>query len=120
MIVLKDVGVAGMGEIDQGPSASQTHSHSKRELMRRCYVDNLGRGTLRRSRKNNTFIVDRSRHDGRASKAEDSSSLIESRVFDPGHLTAIYQRQRADHHSLLRSRSNDDLVGMTARASMIT
>ena len=49
-----------------------------------------------------------------------SPRLVETRVLDPSNLPSIYESHCADHHCLLRTGSNDDLVWMTARTSVIT
>ncbi len=88
--------------------------------MRRRHVNYFGRALFRRPRDRDSFPVNRSGNDGRPGEAKGSTSLVKSRIFDPRDLTPIYEGHRADHHCLLRSSSDDDLVWMTARASVIT
>src|SRR5438093_13510727 len=120
MIVLKNIGVTLTREIDQRGPACQTHGHAERELMRRCDVNNLWRCLFRRPCDHDSFPVHWSRNYCRAGETKSAPGLIESWIFDPRDLTPIYQRHRADHHRLLRSSSDNDLVRMTARASVIT
>ena len=87
--------------------------------MRGRYVNDFGRRLLRRPRDHDPFLVNRSRNHGRPGETKNSASLIKSRIFDPRDFTTIYQGHRADHHRLLRSGGDDDLVRMTARTSVI-
>src|SRR6266478_6953784 len=120
VIVLENVGVARARKIDQGRSPRQTHRHAERELMGRSHVDYFGRALFRRPRDCDSFPVNRSWYDSRPGKAERSTSLVKSRIFNPRNLATIYQRHRADHHGLLCSSGNNDLVWMTTRTSVIT
>src|SRR5207249_7581104 len=94
--------------------------HAERELMRRSHVDYFWRALLRWSRDCNPVPVNRSWNDGCSGKAKGSASLVKSGILDPRDFTSIYQRHRANHHCLLRSSCDDDLVGMTACSSVIT
>src|SRR5437762_10392923 len=120
MIVLENVGIAVAREINQRRPACETHRHAERELMRRCDVNNLWRCLFRRPCDHDSFPVHWSRNYCRAGETKSAAGLIESWIFDPRDLTPIYQRHRADHHRLLRSSSNNNLVRMTSRASVIT
>jgi hypothetical protein len=90
------------------------------KLMRRSYVNYFWRALFRRPRDCDSFLVNRSWHDIRPGKAERSASLVKSRVLNPRNLAAIYQCHRANHHCLLRSSGDDDLIWIAARASVIT
>src|SRR5439155_17154822 len=120
MIVLENVGVARARKIDQGRPPRKTHRHAERELMGRSYVNYFWRALFRRPRDCDSLPVNRSGYDNRPCKAERSASLVKSRVFDPSNLPSIYERHRANHHCLLRSGRDDDLVWMTAGTSVIT
>ena len=87
--------------------------------MRRSYVNYFWRALFRRPRDCDSFSVNRSWHDHRPGKTKRSASLIKSWILNPRNLAAIYQRHRADHHCLLRSGGDDDLIRMAARASVI-
>src|SRR5436305_14782396 len=119
MIVLKNIGVTLTREIDQRGPACQTHGHAERELMRRCDVDNLWRCLFRRSCDHDTFPIHWSRNYCRAGETKSAPRLIKSGIFDPRDLTPIHQRHRADHHRLLRPGRDQNLVRVTARASVI-
>src|SRR5437773_2616278 len=119
MIVLENVGVARARKIDQGRPSRKTHRHAERELMGRSYVNYFWGALFRRPRDCDSFPVNRSWHDHRAGKPNGSTSLIKSWVLNPRNLAAIYQCHRADHHCLLRSSGNDDLIRIAARASVI-
>src|SRR6266481_2586403 len=112
VIVLKNVGVARARKIDQGRSPRETHRHAERELMGGSYVNYFRRALFRRPRDCDSFSVNRSWHDHRPGKAERSPSLIKSWVLNPRNLAAIYEGHCADHHSLLRSSGDDDLIRM--------
>src|SRR5438046_8326675 len=120
MIVLKNIGVTLTRKINQRRPARETHRHAERELMRRGHVNNLWRCLFRRPRDHDSFPVHWSRNYCRAGEARSAAGLIDSWLFDPRHLAPISQRHRADHHRLLRSSSDNALVRMTARASVIT
>src|SRR4030095_556524 len=120
VVVLENVSVAGARKIDQSRSPRETHRHSKRKLMRRSYIDDFRRALFRWSRDRDSFPVNRSWNDGRAREAQGSAGLVKSRILDPRNLTPIYEGHRADHHCLLGSSGDDDLVWMTARTSVIT
>src|SRR5438876_5986166 len=120
VIVLENVGVARPCKIDQGRPSRQAHRHAERELMGRSYINDFRRALFRRSRDCDSFPVNRSWYDNRPGKAERSASLVKSRILNPSNLATIYQRHRADHHGLLCSSGNNDLVWMTTRTSMIT
>src|SRR5438045_4933078 len=75
---------------------------------------------FRRPRDCDSFPVNRSWNDGCPGEAKGAASLVESRILDPRYLTPIYEGHCTDHHCLLRSSRDDDLVGMTARTSVIT
>src|SRR6266566_9600242 len=62
----------------------------------------------------------RSRNHRCTGETKSAAGLIESRIFDPRDLAPIHQRHRADHHRLLGSSSDNKLVRVTARASVIT
>src|SRR5262249_35927211 len=94
--------------------------HTERELMGRSYVDDFRRALFRWSRDRDSFSVNRSWNDCRPREPKGSASLIKSRILDPCHLTLIYEGHHADHHRLLRSGGDDDLVWMTACTSVIT
>src|SRR5438046_1019029 len=119
MIVLENVGVARTCKIDQSRPPRETHRHAKRELMGRSYVNYFWRALFRRPRDCDSFPVNRSWHDNRPGKAERSASLVKSWVLNPRNLAAIYHRHRADHHCLLRSSGDDDLIWIAARTSVI-
>jgi hypothetical protein len=119
VIVLKNVGVTLTREIDQRGPARQTHGHAKRKLMGRRHVNNFGRCLFRRPREHDSFPIHRSRNYRCSSETKSAPGLIESWIFNPRDLTPIYQRHRADHHRLLRSSSDNDLVRVTARASVV-
>src|SRR6266566_6500256 len=119
VIVFENVRVAGTGKIDQGRPPRETHGHAERELMGRSYVNYFRRALFRRPRDCDSFPVNRSWHDNRPGKAERSASLVKSWVLNPSNLAAIYQRHRADHHCLLRSSGDDDLIWIAARASVV-
>src|SRR6266567_127062 len=119
MIVLENVGVACTRKIDQGRPPRKTHRHAERELMGRSYVNYFWRALFRRPRDCDSFPVNRSGYDNRPGKAKRSAGLVKSRIFDPRDLTPIHQGHCADHHCLLRSSGDDDLVWMTACASVI-
>ncbi len=44
---------------------------------------------------------------------------MKSRIFNPRHVAAIEQCERADQQRLLRSGRDDDLIGMTMRAAEV-
>src|SRR6266478_7362867 len=119
VIVLENVSVARAREINQSRPSRETHRHAERKLMGRRHVNYFWRAFFRRPRDHDSFPVNRSGNDGRAGEAKGSASLIKSRIFDPCHLTPIYQGHRADHHCLLRSGGDDDLIWITARTSVI-
>ena len=79
----------------------------------------LGARLFRRPSDHDPFPIDRSRNYGRSGETKSAASLIKSRIFDPRDFTRIHQRHRADHHRLLRSSGDNDLVGMTAGAPII-
>src|SRR5437870_13672477 len=87
--------------------------------MGRSYVNYFGRALFRRPRDCDSFPVNRSWHNSRPGKTKGSSSLIKSWILDPGYLTPIYQGHRADHHCLLRSSGDDDLIWIAMCASVI-
>src|SRR5438067_3428930 len=120
MIVLKNIGVTLTRKINQRRPARETHRHAERELMRRRHLNNLWRCLFRRPCDHDSFPVHWSRNYCRAGETKSAAGLIESWIFDPCHLTPIYQRHRADHHRLLRSSGDNNLVRMTARTSVIT
>src|SRR5436190_3999429 len=120
VIILENVSVAGAGKIDQCRPPRQAHGHTKWELMRRSNIDDFRRPLSGRPRDGDPFPVNRLWNNARACKAKSSASLVKSRIFHPCNLSAIYQGHRADHHRLLRSSGNDDLVRVTTRASVIT
>src|SRR5437762_2316840 len=119
VIVLENVGVARARKIDQGRPPRETHRHAERKLVGRSYVNYFWRALFRRPRDCDSFSVNRSWHDNRPGKAERSASLVKSWVLNPSNLAAIYQRHRADHHCLLRSSGDDDLIWIAARASVV-
>src|SRR3954470_5449662 len=119
MIILENVGVAPPRKINQRRSAGETHCHPERELMRRSYVNYFWRTLFRRSRDRDSLCVDRPWHDRRPCKSEGSASLVKTRILNPRNIAAIHQCHRANHHCLLRSSGDDDLIRMAARASMI-
>src|SRR5262245_28715113 len=120
MIVLENVGVARSCEINQRGSSRETHRHTEGELMGRGHVNYFGRALFRWSRDRDSFPVNRSWNNSRPGKAQGSAGLVKSRLLDPSHFTPIYERHHADHHCLLGSSGDDDLVWITARTSMIT
>src|ERR1700730_14805986 len=120
MIVLENVSIAGARKVDQSRSSRETHRHAERELVRGSDIDDFRRVLFRRPCDRDSFPVNRPWNDGRAGEAKDSASLVKSRIFDPGNLSAIYEGHRADHHCLLRASGNDDLIRMTARTSVVT
>src|SRR6266550_3236314 len=119
VIVLENISVARAREIDQSRPSRETHRHAERKLMGRRHVNYFWRALFRRSSDRDSFSVNGSGNDGRAGEAKGSASLVKSRIFDPCHLTPVYESHRADHHCLLRSSGDDDLVWMTARTSVI-
>src|SRR6184192_1657764 len=120
MIVLGNVGIAVARKINQRGPSGETHRHAERELMRRGDVNYLWCCLFRWPRDHDSFPIHWPRNHRRSGETESAASLVKSRIFDPRYLPAIYQRHRADHHRLLRSSSDNDLVRMTARASVIT
>src|SRR5438876_1926423 len=120
MIVLENVSIAGSRKIDQRCSTRETHRHTEWELVRRSHVNDFGRALFRGARDRDSFPVNWARNDGCPGETKGTASLIESRIFDPRNLSPIYESHRADHHCLLRSGGNDDLVRMTTRTSVIT
>src|SRR5439155_3274353 len=88
--------------------------------MRGRDVYDFRRALFRRPRNRDAFPVNRPWYNGRASEAKSSASLVKSGIFNPRNLAAIYQGHCADHHCLLCASSNDDLVRMTTRTSIIT
>src|SRR2546428_14074971 len=88
--------------------------------MRRSHVNYFGRVLFRRPRDRDPFPIDKSWNNSRPGEPKYPASLVESRIFNPRNLTPIYERHCADHHCLLRSSGDDDLVGMTACTSVIT
>ena len=80
----------------------------------------LGDWLFRPARDHDSFPVDRPWNNRCSSETKGATRLVKSGILDPRDLTPIYQRHRADHHRLLRSGGDDDLVRMTARASVIT
>src|SRR5438067_10907243 len=120
MIVLENVGIAVARKINQCGPSGETHRHAERELMRRGDVNNLWCCLFRWPRDHDSFPIHWPRNHRRSGETESAASLVKSRIFDPWCLPAIYQRHRADHHRLLRPSSGNDLVRMTARASVIT
>src|SRR5213080_5432153 len=119
VIVLENVGVARTCKIDQGRPPCETHRHTERELMGGSYVNYFWGALFGRPHDCDSFSVNRSWHNVRASKPEGAASLIKSWVLNPRDLTAIYQCHRADHHCLLRSSGDDDLIWFAARASVV-
>src|SRR6266550_1249955 len=119
MIVLENVGIALTREIDERGPARETHRHAERELMGRRYVNNFGRQPFRCPCDHDSFPIPWSRNHCRAGETKSAAGLIESRILDPGDLAPIYQRHRADHHRLLRSSGDNDLVRVTACASVV-
>src|SRR5262245_24798855 len=87
--------------------------------MGRSYVNYFWRARFRRPRDCDSLAVNMSWHDVGPGNAERSASLIKSRVLTPSNLAAIYQCHRADHHCLLRSGRDDDLIWIAARAPVI-
>src|SRR5437588_3928325 len=120
MIVLENVSIALARKINESGPARRTHRHAERELMGRGDVNYFGRRLFRRPRDHDSFPVNRSRNHGRPGEAKNSASLVESGIFNPRDLTTIDQAHRADHHRLLRSSGDDNLVRMPACASVIT
>src|SRR6266478_940342 len=119
VVVLENVSVAGARKIDQSRSSRQTHSHAKRELVGRSDVDDFWRALSRRPRNRDSLPVNRPWNNGCPCEPKRPASLVKSRIFDPRNLSSVYESHRADHHCLLRSRCDDDLVWMTTCTSVI-
>ena len=110
-VVFKNKGVVSMRKIKQGSP--------KGKLMGRRYVDDSRQRLVSQSRDHHSFMVDRLRHYFSADKSKDSSGLVKTGIFNPRSLAGIYQRHCADHHCLLHSGDDHDLIRMTARPSKI-
>src|SRR6516165_6114749 len=119
VVVFENVGITGTRKIDQGRSPRETHGHAEGKLMGRGDVDYFGRTLFRRTSDCDSFPVNRPWHDNRPGKAERSASLVKTWVLNPRNLAAIYQCHRADHHCLLRSSGDDDLIRIAARSSVV-
>src|SRR5262245_13481047 len=119
VIVLENVGVAFAREIDQGRPSRKTHRHAERELMGRSDVNYFWRVPFQRLRDCDSLSVNRSWHNFRACKPEGSASLVTSGILHPRNLASIYQSHRANHHCLLCSSGNDDLIRIAARAPVV-
>src|SRR5437016_11179978 len=119
MIVLENVSVAGARKVDQSRSSRETHRHTEWELMRRSDIDYFRRALFGRPRDCDSLPVNRPWNNRRPSESKSPASLVKSRVFDPRNLSSIYEGHCADHHRLLRSCCDDNLVWMTTRASVI-
>src|SRR6266496_4577633 len=119
MIVLENVGVARARKIDQGRPPRKTHRHPERKLMRRSDVDDFWRRLFRWPRDRDALPINRSWNHCCSCETKGPAGLVKSRIFDPRNLTPIHQGHCADHHCLLRSSGDDDLVWMTACASVI-
>src|SRR6266513_5003123 len=120
MVVLENESVTPARKVDQGCSSRKTHRHAEGELMRRSDINYFRRTLFRWPRNGDSLPVNRLWNDSRAGEAKGSASLIKSRIFDPRDVSPIYERHRTDHHCLLRSSGDDDLVRMTAGTSVIT
>src|SRR5439155_18845486 len=110
---------AGARIVDQSRSSRETHRYAERELMRGSDIDYFRRALFGRPRDCDSLPVNRPWNNRRPSESKCPASLVKSRVFDPRNLSPIYEGHRADHHCLLRSGGDDDLVWMTTRASVI-
>src|SRR5215470_9776936 len=113
VVVLKNVSVAFARKIDERGAARQTHGHAERELMRRCDVNYFRRGFLWWIANDEPFSIDRSRNNCRTGETEYAARLVKSGIFHPCDFTSIHQGECADHHCLLRSSGDDDLIVMT-------
>src|SRR5438874_2980665 len=109
-VVFKNKGVVSMRKIKQGSPALETHCHPKGKLMGRRYVDDSRQRLVSQSRDHHSFMVDRLRHYFSADKSKDSSRLVKTGIFNPRSLAWIYQRHCADHHCLLHSGDDHDLI----------
>src|SRR5205814_10219738 len=74
---------------------------------------------FRRPRDRDSFPVNGSWNNGRPREPKAPAGLVKSRIFDPSNFSSIYEGHRADHHCLLRAGGDDNLIWMTARASVI-
>src|SRR6266516_6463553 len=119
VIVLENVSVARARKIDQSRPSRETHRHAERKLMGRCHVNYFRRGSFRWPRDHDSFPVNRSGNHGRAGETKSTTGLVKPRIFDPRNFTPVYQGRRADHHRLLRSGCDHDLIRMTARTPII-
>src|SRR5439155_11106630 len=100
VIVLENVSVAPARKIDQSRPSCEAHRHAERKLMGRRHVNYFGRGLFRRPRDHDSFPVNGSRNYSCPGKAKSSASLVKYGIFDPRHLTPIYEGHGADHHRL--------------------
>src|SRR6476660_8690231 len=87
--------------------------------MRRSDVDDFWRRLFRWPRDRDAIPINRSWNHCCSCETKDPAGLVKSRIFDPRNFTLIHQGHCADHHCLLCSSGDDDLVWMTACASVI-
>src|SRR5262249_61875434 len=66
-----------------------------------------------------SLSIDRPWNNFRTGETENAVRLVKSGIFHPRDFTAIYQREGADHHCLLRSSGDDDLIVMAMCASEV-
>src|SRR4029450_4739628 len=119
MIVFENVCVTGSCKINQGCSSRETHRHAKRKLVGGSDVNDFRRAMFRWAGNCDSLPIDRPRNHDCPCEPKSPASLVETRVLDPGDLPSIYESHCADHHCLLRSGSDDDLVWMTAGTSVV-